>query len=204
MTTSRALLLFLIISSTVSCSESPTKLSPLSADTIILAFGDSLTYGTGARNGQDYPSLLSKMTNLKVINEGVSGEISSEGLERLPTLLDQYDPNLLILMHGGNDILRKYSHRELKRNLLKMILECQQRNIEVILLDVPKPGIILKSVKLYEELAAETEIPAELTLLANILGDNSLKSDTIHPNAEGYQMLAEGITSFLMEYGAVR
>ena len=87
MTTSRALLLFLIISSTVSCSESPTKLSPLSADTIILAFGDSLTYGTGARNGQDYPSLLSKMTNLKVINEGVSGEISSEGLERLPTLL---------------------------------------------------------------------------------------------------------------------
>ena len=107
-------------------------------------------------------------------------------------------------MHGGNDILRKYSHRELKRNLLKMILECQQRNIEVILLGVPKPGIILKSVKLYEELAAETEIPADLTLLANILGDNSLKSDTIHPNAEGYQMLAEGITSFPMEYGAVR
>ena len=199
----KTLLLYIVIFTTSSCSDTSTQLSPLSVDAKILAFGDSLTYGTGAGNAQDYPTLLAKMTNLNIINEGVPGEISSKGLERLPTLLEKHHPDLLILIHGGNDILRKHSRNELKQNILNMIVESQQRNIEVVLLGVPEPGIFLKSAKVYEELAEETEIPAELKLLAKILGDNSLKSDAAHPNADGYQILAQGIFYFLKDHGAL-
>ncbi len=199
----KTLLLFVAIFTTFSCSDTSTKLSPLSVDAKILAFGDSLTYGTGAGNEQDYPTLLAKMTNLTIINEGIPGEISNKGLERLPALLEIHHPDLLILIHGGNDILRKRSRNELKQNILNMIVESQQRNIEVVLLGVPEPGIFLKSAKVYEELADETKIPAELKLLANILGDRSLKSDAAHQNAEGYQALDQGIFKFLKDHGAL-
>jgi len=197
------LLLLIVISISYSCGDSQNKLSPLSQGATILAFGDSLTYGTGANNGQDYPSQLSKLTTLKVINEGIPGELSINGLARLPALLGKHNPDLLILIHGSNDILRKHSRIELKQNLLKMILISQQHDVELILLGVPEPGIFLKSAAVYKEISEETSTAAELTLIAEILGDNSLKSDIVHPNADGYLTLAKGITIFLKKHGAL-
>ncbi len=194
------IVIFMIIAS---CNDSPNTLTPLSSDATILAFGDSLTYGTGAGKNQAYPSVLEELSSIKVINAGVPGEISSNGLERLPILLDEYNPNLLILIHGGNDILRKKSLSTLKHNLLTMLTEAQKREIQTVMLGVPKPGIFLKSAELYKELAEETNIPIELSLLPEILGDNSLKSDVAHPNAKGYQILAEGIYNFLKQLGAI-
>ena len=184
------------------CSEEH-KLIPLTTNTPILAFGDSLTYGTGANDGQDYPSQLSKLINIPVINAGIAGEVSKDGLARLPRLLDEYQPQLLILIHGGNDILRKLSHDDLKSNLLGMIQHAQDRNIQTVILGVPEPGIFISSADIYEEIAKQKSIPTELSLLANIIGDTSLKSDAVHPNAKGYQTMAEGILKFLQKYGAI-
>ena len=89
------------------CGDTEKVFTPLAKDAVILAFGDSLTYGTGTNKNFSYPALLEKLTQHKVINKGVPGEISSAGLKRLPKLLDQYKPRLLILIHGGNDILKK-------------------------------------------------------------------------------------------------
>lgn len=188
---------------TCSCSETSETLTPLSSDSTILAFGDSLTYGTGAGKDQGYPSVLAQLTKLKVINEGIPGEISKEGLARLPALLDKYNPDFLILIHGGNDMIRKLSRTEMKQNLLNMISESQQRNVEVIMLGVPEANIFLSSAEEYKEVANETNIPVELSLLGDILGDNSLKSDFAHPNADGYQQLAEGIHKLLKQHGAI-
>ncbi|QMU60517.1 MAG: arylesterase [Gammaproteobacteria bacterium] len=197
------LAILLLVFALFTCSDSSKNLSPLSSDATILAFGDSLTYGTGANKGEDYPALLSKLANITVINAGVPGEISSKGLERLPKILDEHKPDLLILIHGGNDILKKLSRIEQKSNLSAMIESAKTRNIEVAMLGVPEPGIFLKSSELYEEIANETNIPIELSLLPDILGDNSLKSDFAHPNADGYQLLAEGIFEFLEDYDAL-
>ena len=186
-----------------SCNDTTQTLSPLSPDAVILAFGDSLTYGTGANKGQDYPSVLARLSEKKVINEGTPGEISSKGLERLPALLDDYNPDLLILIHGGNDMIRKLPRTEMKQNLLNMISEGHQRNIEVIMLGVPEASIFLNSAKEYKDIAAETNVPVELSLLGDILGDNSLKSDAVHPNGKGYKILAEGIYNFLKQQGAI-
>ncbi len=187
----------------ISCSDSSSNLNLLSGDDTILAFGDSLTYGTGAKQGEDYPTLLSKLTNLSVINAGVPGEISSKGLARLPELLDKYNPKLLILIHGGNDILKKLPRTEQKSNLIEMIALAKEKNIEIAMLGVPEPGIFLKSAEIYEQIAIETNVPIELSLLPDILGDNSLKSDIAHPNQKGYQKMADGIFKFLKDNGAL-
>ncbi len=186
-----------------SCSDSSNRLSPLSDQDTILAFGDSLTYGTGANKGEDYPTRLAKLTNINVINAGIPGEISSKGLERLPNLLDEHTPSLLILVHGGNDILKKLSRSEHKSNLVAMIQLAKDRNIEIAMLGVPEPGIFLKSAEIYEQIATEMNVPIELSLLPEILGDNSLKSDIAHPNKKGYQKMADGIFEFLKDKGAL-
>nr|WP_305909554.1 GDSL-type esterase/lipase family protein [Methylomarinum sp. Ch1-1]MDP4522473.1 GDSL-type esterase/lipase family protein [Methylomarinum sp. Ch1-1] len=87
--------------------EQPPQLNKLPTEAVILAFGDSLTYGTGASPQRNYPSVLSQLTGLQVINAGIPGEISRNGRKRLPDILDKQQPDLLILIHGGNDILRK-------------------------------------------------------------------------------------------------
>ncbi|MEM7401647.1 MAG: GDSL-type esterase/lipase family protein [Pseudomonadota bacterium] len=194
----RVLILILFCNALIACSET-NQPAILSSDATILAFGDSLTYGTGAHKGEDYPSILSSLTGLKVINAGVPGEISNEGLQRLPSLLDEYQPDLLILIHGGNDILRKLPRAELKNNLLAMFDLANKRSIPVVNFGVPEPGLFLKSAETYQQLVNETDVPIELKLLPDIIGDKSLKADIAHPNAKGYRKLAEGIFEFLQE-----
>ena len=185
------------------CSEQPS-LPKLSGNAAILAFGDSITYGTGASAQHDYPNILAGMTGLKVINAGIPGEISSNGLLRLPALLDLHQPELLILIHGGNDMLRKTSQQQIVNNLESMIREAKQRKIAVIILGVPQPGLfLLSSAEIYQTLAVEQQIPADLDTLSFILTKNSMKSDLIHPNDQGYYLLAERIVSLLQDSGAL-
>lgn len=97
------------------------------------------------------PQTLSILTGLKVINTGILGEISSQGLKRLPALLDQHHPELLILIRGGNNLLKRISKRQISNNLLQMIDESHQRKIKVVLSGVHKPMLLLlKSAKFYK------------------------------------------------------
>lgn len=188
----------------VGCNHSSPALSRLADDAVILAFGDSLTYGTGATADHDYPSVLAQLSGREVINEGVPGEISAEGRQRLPALLDEYRPNLLILIHGGNDILRQLPAEQTRENLKAMIADAKQRGIQVLMLGVPKFGLVmLHSAEFYAEVAESEAIAGDLETLPNILASNELKSDTVHPNDQGYRRLAENIASLLKEQGAL-
>nr|WP_305891728.1 GDSL-type esterase/lipase family protein [Methylomonas sp. WSC-6] len=188
----------------MACGQEAPKLSKLPGDAVILAFGDSLTHGTGATAERDYPAILAALSGREVINAGVPGEISSEGRQRLPALLDEYQPNLLILIHGGNDILRQINAEETRANLTAMIAAAKQRNIAVVMLGVPKFGLILlHSAEIYAELAQSEQVPIDLDTLPSILSTNELKSDAVHPNDQGYQKLAENIAGLLREQGAL-
>jgi len=110
----------MIAAALVSCSDN-TQLQALGADATILAFGDSLTYGTGTSRDKSYPAVLEKLINHKIINAGIPGETSEKGLARLPGLINKHHPQLIIICHGGNDILRKLDLNKTSSNIQKMI-----------------------------------------------------------------------------------
>lgn len=185
------------------CGDGQATLTPLPTDGVILAFGDSLTFGTGAPRDVSYPAVLEELAGRRVIGSGVPGELTSGGLARLPAELDKHEPALLILCHGGNDMLRRIGAKQMADNLRAMIALAHDRGVQVILVGVPKPGLFLSAAEIYGEIAAEAQIPIQAEALADILGDNALKSDAIHPNATGYRRLAEAIASLLQDVGGI-
>ncbi|MDH5613269.1 MAG: arylesterase [Gammaproteobacteria bacterium] len=197
-----AFLPVLLLVALTACDSSP-QLKPLTSDAVILAFGDSLTHGTGTDRPQAYPARLQEMLARTVINAGIPGEVSATGLARLGNLLKTHRPELLILCHGGNDILRHYNLKQTKENLQQMIDLAKASNTQVVLIGVPQFGIFLSSAPFYEELAHSNQLPLENNVLSDILGNNRLKSDQIHPNAEGYEIFAKSITALLQQSGAI-
>ena len=203
MNTLRQICLLVILTGLTACSEEKTKLSPLSESSTILAFGDSLTYGTGASKDESYPSILNKLTKIKVVNGGVPGEVSSNGKTRLAKVLQKHQPDLVILCHGGNDLIQKLDRTQVIANLKNMIAMIRSGNSEVILLSVPRPGLMLKPAAFYDEIAEEMNVPIISGTLSDILSNSALKSDAAHPNAKGYFQMAKTIGDFLVERKAI-
>jgi acyl-CoA thioesterase I len=184
------------------CGGAP-RLAKLSADAAVLAFGDSLTFGTGAQSEASYPAVLEKLIGRKVWSAGVPGEVSAAGLARLPSALDYYRPKLLILCHGGNDFLRRLDKAQTAENLRGMIRLARQRGVDVVLIGVPEPGLFPSPPDFYAKIAKEFGLPYEDAALKAILRDNEMKSDLAHPNAKGYSRLAEAVSALLKKSGAL-
>jgi len=186
------------------CDSGPPKLAKLPADGVVLAFGDSLTHGTGAGAEASYPAVLQELIGRRVVRAGVPGEVSAQGLARLPGAIEATQPDLLILIHGGNDLLRRIPQQRIAANLRAMVRLAWERGAAVVVIGVPDLGLILgRSAGFYEELAEELDIPYDGAALPAILKQPSLKSDAIHPNAQGYRKLAEAVAALLRKSGAI-
>ena len=185
------------------CGGSKGKIEKLDANAVVLAFGDSLTFGTGAGAGESYPAVLERSIGRKVVNAGVPGETSGQGLERLPEVLDEVKPKLLVLCHGGNDFLRRLDEQAAAANVRAMIDLARKRGIAVVLLATPKPGLPPSVPAFYGEIAAEMKIPFEEGVLRSVLLDNGLKSDMVHPNGAGYAQVAAAVEKVMKKAGAI-
>lgn len=185
------------------CGGSAQKLERLDANDVVLAFGDSLTFGTGATPAESYPAVLERAIARKVVNAGRPGETSEEGLRRLPDVLDEVKPKLLILCHGGNDFLRRLDERRAAGNVRAMIALARERSIPVVLLATPKPGLPPSIPAFYGEIATELRLPFEDVVVKSVLFDNNLKSDMVHPNAQGYARMAAAVEKVLRKSGAI-
>lgn len=181
------------------------KLLILNNESLVLAFGDSITAGFGVSHEQNYPYILSQLLNTKVINEGISGEISAQGLERLPRVLSQTKPTLVILCYGGNDILRKYDLSITKNNIAKMIEIIEESGAKVLLVGVPQPqGIFVKVAKFYDELAKKYSLVYDRETIKKIIESPSLKVDQIHPNEDGHKLLAKNLNDLIHDSFAIQ
>lgn len=200
---SLSLFKFILLATLLTGCGKTEQLSPLGNSDVVLAFGDSLTFGTGAPPAESYPAQLETLIRRRVVNAGVPGEVSTDGLQRLPGVLDEVHPKLLILCHGGNDFLQKRSDEVAAANVHAMIKLAKDKGIDVILVATPKPGLLLSPPDFYAQLAKEFAIPFNDEVLKNILRDNDLKSDLIHPNARGYAQIAQAVAQLLKKSGAL-
>jgi lysophospholipase L1-like esterase len=169
----------------------------------VLAFGDSLTYGTGAPRDAAYPAVLARLTGLAVINAGVPGEVSASGLERMPAALEAHRPELVLLVHGGNDTLRRLPPEDTRANLRAMVEAGRSAGAQVAMLGVPGRNLTLSAPDFYAAVAEELAVPIDNRTLPRLLRDRSLKADPVHLNAAGYRRLAEAVRELLVEAGAL-
>ncbi len=184
------------------CDRAPT-LPKLNSHDVIVAFGDSLTHGTGASSDTAYPAVLASLTGRTVINAGVPGDTTSSGLARLPAVLDEHQPRLVLLCLGGNDMLRKQPEAATENNLRLLVQTIRASGAEVMLIAVPEPKLFGGAPEFYTRVAEDMRLPLEDDVFNDVLKDNSLKADPIHANAAGYRVVAERLAEFLREAGAL-
>jgi len=184
------------------CSDRP-RLSRLPNDAVVLAFGDSLTYGTGAAEQESYPAQLEKLIGRRVVRAGVPGEVTAQALERLPAALDEHSPQLLLLCIGGNDFLRRLGNAQAEQNVRAMVALARKRGIGVVLIATPEPGLLPSPPAFYSAIASDLGLPYEGRVITEVLKDPGLKSDPIHPNARGYGVIAERLAATLKKSGAI-
>jgi lysophospholipase L1-like esterase len=195
-------LLFACAALTAGCGDAP-KLAPLAPDAVVLAFGDSITYGTGASESDSYPAQLERLIGRVVVRAGVPGEVSAQALARLPDALEEHQPRLLVLCIGGNDFLRNLGKAQVAANVQTMVAVARQRGIDVVLIGTPEKGLTVTPPSFYAEIAEQLGIPYEGKVIGEILRNSELKSDPIHPNARGYRLIAERVAELLKDAGAL-
>ena len=196
------LLLVLLAVLAAGCGDK-AKLSRLPDDAVVLAFGDSLTFGTGATESESYPAQLEKLIGRRVARAGVPGEVTAQALARLPSALDEHSPRLLLLCIGGNDFLRRAGNAQAEANVREMVKLARSRGVEVLLIGTPEPGFGVTPPAFYAGIAKQFALPYEESVIGDVLKDASLKSDPIHPNAQGYGVIAGRIADRLRKSGAI-
>lgn len=184
------------------CGGDP-RLQPLASDAVVLAFGDSLTWGTGAGRDQGYPARLGQLLGRRVVNAGVPGETSAEGLARLPGELASHRPDLVVLVHGGNDFLRRLPRSRTRQQVGAMVSLALEAGADVVMLGVPGPSLTLSAPELYAEIAEEHAVPLDDGVLPKLMRDGAYKSDQVHFNAAGYAIMAEAVHELLRDHGAL-
>ena len=197
----------LLAAALTACSKTAPH-AALPAGSTILALGDSLTAGYGADAEAAYPAVLASLTGWQIINGGVSGNTSAQALARLPALMRR-QPQLVLVSIGGNDFLRKVPEADTRSNIRQIVQQIKAAGVPAVLVAVPyfTTGALfgrLSEHPMYEELAAELNVPLFKCAWAEVLGNKKLKSDQIHANAQGYRVFAEKMCAFLKQQGFAR
>lgn len=175
----------------------------LPKEAVLLCLGDSLTFGYGAP-GASYPQQLEQLTGYVTKNAGINGDTAEGALTRLPALLQENTPGLVLISIGGNDFLRNMP-LDRTRAALKSLVQTAAAGAQVVLVAQPKPVFIsaatgsLKDHEVYAEVAKETGTPLFSDGWSYVLSRSELRSDQIHANAEGYKVFAERLAAWLRD-----
>ena len=166
----------------------------------IVCFGDSITKGKGVNPAESYPAALAKMTSFPVVNAGINGDITSEGLKRVKTDVLDNDPFLVIIEFGGNDYLNKVPLEETIKNIEEMIKIIQARGVMVAIVDISNVLFMEEYRQEFQRLSNIYRAIFIPRILEDIVSNESLKSDAIHPNAKGYKIVAYRVYRGIIPY----
>jgi lysophospholipase L1-like esterase len=177
--------------------EKITNYPPRAGGTIV-AFGDSLVEGVGADESKNFVSRLSDKINEPIINLGISGDTTRDGLARVGDVFEQ-NPRIVLVLLGGNDYIKRVPKEETFSNLKSIILNIQSRGAITVLLGV-RGGVLQDHYdEEYKKLAKETGSVYVDNVLAGLLTKPQYMHDGIHPNARGYELIAEKIYPELLK-----
>ncbi len=166
----------------------------------IVCFGDSVTFGYGAEPGGDYPSALTKMISIPVINAGIDGDTSTEALKRIKSDVLGRDPLLVIVEFGGNDFLKKIPQEVTLNNMREIIGTVQAQGAMVAVADI-STGMIMKQYRsVFYNLTRKKGAIFIPSIMSGIITNPRLKSDFIHPNSDGYNVIAQRIYRTITPY----
>jgi lysophospholipase L1-like esterase len=165
----------------------------------IICFGDSLTYGTGASMGKDYPSQLSKMISRPVINAGRPGDTTGSALQRLEKDVLSYSPDIVLITLGGNDLKNGVARDTAFKNLNMIVNLIHNQGARVIIGGLHIPFRDRGFGRGYQKLADETGATLIPNILEGIMGNRELMSDPIHPNDAGYKIMAQRFNKALRQ-----
>jgi acyl-CoA thioesterase-1 len=183
------------------CGERPRH-AVVPAGATVVALGDSLTYGTGAESASSYPSALAALTAWNVVNAGVPGETAAQGCDRLPGLIAEHRPALVLVLLGGNDFLRRRPDAAIRDALAACAASARDAATTLVLMPVPRLGLSgLADAPLYAEASRTLGVPMVDAGLSELLGQSAMRADAIHLNAAGYRAMAGRIAQGLRAEG---
>ncbi len=190
-------LLFILIF-LIACSKQEPKNYP-NSNTDIIAFGDSLTYGKGAARNETYPAYLSEMLGREVINLGISGDTSAQGLARINEI-KEYSPYMVLIEFSANDFFRKIPKERTEQNLREIVRQVQSMGAIAVLVDTGGAYPMEAYTKIQKQIAKEYNTLFVPAIMDGIYSKKSLKSDQVHPNADGYKIVAERVKKVIENY----
>ena len=176
----------------------------------IVVLGDSLSSGYGLGAAPSWVAILDDYLEREayeydVVNASISGDTSAGGLNRLPRLLDRYEPEIVIIELGGNDGLRGQPASLLRDNLTRMIALVVERGAKPVLTGIQIPpnwgqAYTAQFAEVYRELAAHHDVAFVEFLMEGVaLNPSRMQPDRVHPNDQGQRPMFENVWAVLVE-----
>ena len=190
----------LLLVTLAGCGRDKNTAQPVPPGSTVLALGDSLTFGTGASAETCYPTVLAVLTGWNVVNAGVPGDTSAQALARLPALLAEHQPKLVIVSIGGNDFLRKLPESDTRTHVHAICKQALAAGAQVLLVAVPRATVAaalgqMTDHALYAEVSKDLKIPLQREAWGEVLAQPDLRADAVHANARGYAQFARSVQS---------
>ena len=188
----------LLLVTLAGCGRDKKTAQPVPPGSTVLALGDSLTFGTGASAETCYATVLAGLTGWNVVNAGVPGDTSAQALARLPALLAEHQPKLVIVSIGGNDFLRKLPESDTRTHVHAICKQALAAGAQVLLVAVPRATVAaalgqMTDHALYAEVAKDLKIPLQREAWGEVLAQPDLRADAVHANARGYAQFARSV-----------
>ena len=176
---------------------------PIASGKTLLIVGDSISAGFGIEVGQGWVNLLEqrlkdKQYNYQLINASISGDTSTNGVARLPNLLEKYKPDVVVIELGGNDGLRGTPPKLIEQNLTQMVsLAKQQATVLLVGIQLPPnygQQYLDRFVAVFPTVAKEQEVALLPSIVVNTGGNPDLmQADGVHPNTKGQAIIMEDV-----------
>ena len=188
------------------CGKKPVevRLSPLPEDAVILVYAAGIGTEADFFRSTAMDEAMAKATKRKVVSRGQAGEFTENALKRLPDVLQEADPDLMVLGYGAMDLWKATDRAQLKANLGAMIDLARKQETQVVMLALPDLNKLrVKPDPIFEEVAQEKQVPIEAEVVQKVLKTPKERVFRYMVNDQGLETIAAGVRALCVKSGAL-